>query len=134
MTQYTMTVTYQQGVRNASTTFNGTIEGGNRYLVNPDDTIQIKFVGPGTVSGAMLNMLPMLQSDSASPFPTSTPNIPVANDQVLSVSALTGLWGFFMSFFASTSTPLGEFHFVPDPELQVGSIPRQVQQSAARRS
>lgn len=115
---------------NDSTDPDWTFDGKDKFeeiVVCPGDTILFKFF-PGLGVEGQLSQAVLLSgteggADSASPFTQPFPII-LSSDSLLTVVEGDGSWGFCIAFSVSEATGNTRFLFVPDPELQVGSRPK----------
>lgn len=125
MSQYTCLISYSANVKIATAVLHAPKDKDGAYLLDAEDTIVFQFDGPGKVSLANLFLMRKRINEAASPFfGDGAAPIPVTDDTEVTVDGSQGLWCFFMYFYAGDDGSQ-MLHFVPDPELQVGSIPNE---------
>lgn len=91
--------------------------------VRMGDEIEFAFSGPGTVTQVAVLTGEMVSGEGAGPFAGLLGNYGLPPNKVLTVEAEPSqTWGFSVAFCAFVDQQ-PQFYFVPDPELQVGSIP-----------
>lgn len=85
------------------------------------DSLTFTFTGPDaaeTMTDGVVFSGPRKHSSQSSPFKKT--QLPIRNGDSVTVEN-DGLWGFSIAF-TTTKDTLNGFYFLPDPELEVGSI------------
>lgn len=112
---------YPAANQSATWKYNDASPPGTPILVSPRDTINFTFPD-GSVETALLLVGPRRKESGLSPFRGGAQfNIFSGADMVVSDTS-KGLWGFSVTF-SVIEDGVTRFHFLPDPELEVGSIP-----------
>jgi hypothetical protein len=121
---YQLLVTYVQGQTLATWSLNGTPhQDGDQFQVQPGDKIEFQFAGPGDIVECVLISGQMdRRSHGNSPFAEGN-RINLKARSTLNVGQQHGLWGFTISFSAADGDGTSSFYYLPDPEMQVGTMP-----------
>ena len=121
-TPYTFEIIYGVNAPDATWLFDDQL-GVETCKVNPGDQILFTFSGPGIVTQAAV-LTGQLQFEPALwPFKGAGGDASVMPKTVLTVGPSLGLWVMCVAFAVLFTDGATKFYFVPDPELQVGSIP-----------
>ncbi|UOD29134.1 hypothetical protein INH39_27555 [Massilia violaceinigra] len=123
---YNFEIHFESGVFRATFTTNIPQLPDGTYVLDTDDEIQFVFGnGDIEVRKAVLLSAKKYHPETGSPFQGAHGDrVELVNNKRLSVDEL-GTWCFFISFYAMNNKQKWEFHLLPDPELQVGSIPHE---------
>jgi hypothetical protein len=122
---YQLSVTYTQGQTLATWSLNGTqCEDDDSFDVLPGDKIAFQFKGPGDIAECVL-ISGQMQSrcHGSSPF-TEGNRINLKANSTVNVGKAEGKWGFTVSFSTYNGDGTSAFYYLPDPEVVVGSRPR----------
>ena len=126
MTQqtYQLLITYVEGQTLATWSLDGVQrDDGDQFQVQPGDKIAFQFDGPGDIAECVLISGQMSsKSHGSSPF-TEGNRINLRANSTVNVGQQQGLWGFTVSFSAYNGDGTSSFYYLPDPELQVGTLP-----------
>lgn len=124
MSPYTLTIIFEQNKKIATYTFDCPKNPQGYYQLHEGDRIQFIFNNPEVVvTQAILSSTMKHLPERTSPFsgfPGGT--VELINNSILTIGAPEGRWCFWINFH--TQNDAGWMvHLLPDPELQVGSIP-----------
>ncbi|MES2740897.1 MAG: hypothetical protein V4754_08080 [Pseudomonadota bacterium] len=135
MTQYTLTICYDQTAGTPATPiFSPSFNDPTVEQFKIGDVLTIGYSGPGTVLVSALlagpkkaatdNALDVDQTKNIrTPFNGGQVNpINLMEHPVLTITGPVGLWGFTVAFAVQYQGNTA-FHYLPDPELHVGSTP-----------
>lgn len=116
-------VTYVEGQTLATWSLNGVPQDdGDTFNVEPGDKVAFQFDGPGDIAECVLISGQMnSRSHGSSPF-TEGNRINLKAHSTLNVGQQMGLWGFTISFSTHNGDGSSSFYYLPDPEMNVGSI------------
>ncbi|MFS2218200.1 hypothetical protein ACEN9H_15555 [Massilia cellulosiltytica] len=116
-------VTYVEGQTLASWSLNGVPQNdGDLFDAQPGDKVAFQFEGPGDIAECVLISGQMnSRCHGSSPF-TEGNRVNLKAHSTLNVGQLMGLWGFTISFSARNGDGSTSFYYLPDPEMNVGSI------------
>lgn len=124
-TDHTFEVYYSKADRQIRWVFDGA-DDIDTCKVYTGDNMAFSFQPEADDSGGALVQSMLLsgaQSDKTKGAPFEEGGlIDLSKTQTLKVGAATGLWGFSIAFTIAHGDSSTSFYFVPDPELQVGSI------------
>ena len=95
-------------------------EGSDRIQAMKDDTISFKFMGPATLTDAVMMTGPRRKQAERSPFAGGN-QINIEPGAKYTIDQQSGLWGFSLTFTTIDADGISNFYFLPDPELEVGS-------------
>ncbi|NHZ32823.1 hypothetical protein [Massilia rubra] len=125
MSTYTFTVNFKSGIKIATYTTNCPTLSAGLYNPQPDDKLQFIFNDDASdIQGGKLSSSKMDVPERSSPFSGAVDgSMSIVNNSVVSFDVTQGSWCFYISFYAKNNAGKWEFHLLPDPELQVGSIP-----------
>jgi len=123
-TSHNFNVYFSPDGREVRWAFDGANDGAT-CKVHVNDEIVFSFQPEtgftGTLDQCVLITGNEQQSESGSPFGTGK-MVSLKNNDKLHVGGQKGTWGFSISFSVTHTDGTTGFYFVPDPELQVGSI------------
>ncbi|NHZ61487.1 hypothetical protein [Massilia genomosp. 1] len=129
MSQYTFTIAFKSGVKIATFTTNCPRLPTGLYNPQSGDTLKFIFIcknEPIEIHNGKLMATNMHLPEASSPFNGVVDGaVPIINNSVVSFDVISGDWCFYISFYARNNSGQWEFHLLPDPELQVGSIPNE---------
>ncbi len=119
-----LVVTYVKGQTNATWSLDGVQhEDGDLFQVQPGDKIVFQFNGPDDVAECVLISGQMeSRCHGSSPF-TEGNRINLKANSTVNVGQHQGVWGFTVSFSTRNSNGTTAFYYLPDPEMQVGTLP-----------
>jgi hypothetical protein len=117
-----LTITYVQGETLATWRLDGVPhEDGGAFLAQPGDKVAFGFDGPGDIAECVLISGEMQSTcRGSSPFVEGN-RINLKAHSTLTVGQYDGKWGFTVSFSAHAGDGTTAFHYLPDPELIIGS-------------
>lgn len=117
-------VTYVEGQTLATWSLDGVAQqDGDQFKVQPGDKIAFQFDGPGDIAECVLISGPMQNScHGSSPFIEGN-RINLKAHSTVNVGQQQGLWGFTVSFSAHNGDGTTSFYYLPDPEVDVGTLP-----------
>jgi len=126
MTQQThqLLVTYVKGETTASWSLDGVPhQDGDQFKVQPGDKVAFTFSGPDDIAECVLISGQMdSRSHGSSPF-TEGNRINLKANSTVNVGQQQGVWGFTVSFSTRDGDGASSFYYLPDPEMQVGTLP-----------
>ena len=117
-------VTYVQGQTLATWSLNGVPQkDGDQFAVLPGDKVAFQFEGPDDIAECVLISGQMnSRAHGSSPF-TEGNRVNLKANSTLTVGRQPGLWGFTISFSTRNSDGTSSFYYLPDPEMDVGTVP-----------
>lgn len=126
MTQTThqLLVTYVKGNTTATWSLDGVPQqDGDQFKVQPGDKVAFQFSGPDDIAECVL-ISGQLQSKchGSSPF-TEGNRVNLKSHSTLNVGQNLGAWGFTISFSTRNSDGSSSFYYLPDPEMDVDTLP-----------
>ena len=95
-------------------------QGTDTIQASKNDTIRFTFVGPDTLTDAVMLTGPRKKEAERSPFDGGN-QINIEPDAKYTIDKENGLWGFSVAFTTINADGISNFYFLPDPELEVGS-------------
>lgn len=116
-------VTYVEGQTLATWSLNGVPQDdGDTFNAQPGDKVAFQFAGPGDIAECVLISGQMnSRCHGSSPF-TEGNRVNLKAHSTLNVGQQTGRWGFTISFSTHNGDGTSSFYYLPDPEMDVGSI------------
>ncbi|MFS2022065.1 hypothetical protein ACL58G_21350 [Massilia sp. GER05] len=119
-----LVVTYVKGQTTATWSLDGVPHhDGDALKVQSGDKITFQFDGPDDIAECVLISGKMeTKCHGGSPF-TEGNRINLKANSTVVVGQQHGLWGFTVSFSTSNSDGTSSFYFLPDPEVDVGTMP-----------
>ena len=117
-------VTYGEGATLARWSLDGVAhQDGDEFKVLPGDKVAFQFEGPGDIAECVLISGQMeSRCHGSSPF-TEGNRINLKANSTLNVGQQLGVWGFTVSFSTHNGDGTTSFYYLPDPEMQVGTLP-----------
>lgn len=124
MANHQIYINYMPGVPLAAWTLDGNPPPSTaRINVSSGDTVEFGFAYPDNVTNAVLLTGPLSKNISQSPFRGGAQlNIYSGATVPIETSETEAAWGFSVSFSVINGGKTS-MYFLPDPELEVGSIP-----------
>ena len=126
MTQQThhLLVTYVKGETTATWSLDGAPhQDGDPFKVQPGDKVEFQFSGPDDIAECVLISGQMdSRSHGSSPF-TEGNRINLKAHSTVNVGQQQGVWGFTVSFSTRNGDGTSSFYYLPDPEMDVGTLP-----------
>ena len=117
-------VTYVPGQTLATWSLDGVPKkDGDQFTVLPGDKVAFQFEGPDDIAECVLISGQMNgRAHGSSPF-TEGNRVNLKANSTLNVGRQPGLWGFTISFSTRNSDGTSSFYYLPDPEMDVGTVP-----------
>lgn len=121
---YQLQIIYVEGQTLATWKLNGVPQqDGDEFKVQPGDKVEFQFDGPGDIAECVLISGPTDgRAHGSSPF-TEGNRINLKAHSTLNVGQQQGVWGFTVSFSTYNGDGTSAFYYLPDPEMQVGTLP-----------
>jgi hypothetical protein len=119
-----LVVTYVKGQTTATWSLDGVQhQDGDLFQVQQGDKVAFQFNGPDDIAECVLISGQMdSRSHGSSPF-TEGNRINLKAHSTVNVGQQQGIWGFTVSFSTRASDGTSSFYYLPDPEMQVGTLP-----------
>ncbi|GAA4655323.1 hypothetical protein GCM10025794_14260 [Massilia kyonggiensis] len=118
-----LVVTYVPGQTLATWSLDGVQhEDGDQFQVQPGDKVSFQFDGPSDIAECVLICGQMAsRCHGSSPF-TEGNRVNLKANSTVTVGKSLGVWGFTVSFSTHNGDGTSSFYYLPDPEMQVGTM------------